>query len=68
MRAGQLARRLGIPFRTGGSLCGSKIPDAQAACESAQTLLPTLLAGTNFVLHARRLARRRLWPPATRSS
>ena len=25
--------------------------DAQAAYESAQTLLPTLLAGTNFVLH-----------------
>jgi trimethylamine--corrinoid protein Co-methyltransferase len=33
-------------------LCGSKVPDAQAAYESAQTLLPTLLAGTNFVLHA----------------
>ncbi len=49
--AGQLARRLGLPFRTGGSLCASKIPDAQAAYESAQTLLPTLLAGTNFVLH-----------------
>ena len=57
--AGQLARRLGMPFRTGGSLCASKIPDAQAAYESAQTLLPTLLAGTNFVLHARRLARGR---------
>jgi trimethylamine---corrinoid protein Co-methyltransferase len=51
LAAGQLARRLGIPFRTGGSLCASKIPDAQAAYESAQTLLPTLLAGTNFVLH-----------------
>jgi len=49
--AAQLARRLGLPFRTGGSLCASKIPDAQAAYESAQTLLPTLLAGTNFVLH-----------------
>jgi trimethylamine--corrinoid protein Co-methyltransferase len=49
--AAQLARRLGIPFRTGGSLCGSKIPDAQAAYESAQTLLPTLQCGTNFVLH-----------------
>ena len=47
----QLARRLGLPFRTGGSLCGSKIADAQAAYESAQTLLPTLQAGTNFVLH-----------------
>ena len=50
--AAQLARRLDLPFRTGGSLCASKIPDAQAAYESAQTLLPTLLAGTNFVLHA----------------
>src|SRR4051812_40434925 len=49
--AAQLARRLGLPFRSGGSLCASKIPDAQAAYESAQTLLPTLLAGTNFVLH-----------------
>ena len=48
----QLARRLGLPFRTGGSLCASKVPDAQAAYESAQTLLPSLLAGTNFVLHA----------------
>jgi trimethylamine--corrinoid protein Co-methyltransferase len=51
LAAGQLARRLGIPFRTGGSLCASKIPDAQAAYESAQTILPTMLAGTNFVLH-----------------
>ncbi len=50
--AAQLARRLGVPFRSGGSLCGSKVPDAQAAYESAQTLLPTLLAGVNFVLHA----------------
>ena len=50
--AAQLARRLGVPFRSGGSLCASKIPDAQAAYESAQTLLPTLLGGVNFVLHA----------------
>jgi len=50
--AAQLARRLGLPFRTGGSLCASKIPDAQAAYESANTLNSTLLAGTNFVLHA----------------
>ncbi len=46
-----LARRLGVPFRSGGSLCASKIPDAQAAFESANTLLPTCLAGVNFVLH-----------------
>jgi trimethylamine--corrinoid protein Co-methyltransferase len=50
--AAQLARRCKMPFRTGGSLCASKIPDAQAAYESAQTLVPTLHAGTNFVLHA----------------
>lgn len=50
--AAQLARRLGLPFRTGGSLCASKIPDAQAAYESANTLNSTLLAGANFVLHA----------------
>jgi len=49
--AAQLARRLKIPFRTGGSLCASKIPDAQAAYESANTLNSTILAGTNFVLH-----------------
>jgi len=46
-----LARRLGIPFRSGGSLCASKIPDAQAAFESANTLLPSCLAGVNFMLH-----------------
>jgi trimethylamine--corrinoid protein Co-methyltransferase len=48
----QLARRLGLPFRSGGSLCAGKIPDAQAAHESTQTLLPTALGGVNFVLHA----------------
>ncbi|MCG8360850.1 MAG: trimethylamine methyltransferase family protein [Kiloniellales bacterium] len=47
----QLARRLGVPFRSGGSLCASKAADAQAAYESAQTLLPTVLGGVNFVLH-----------------
>ncbi len=50
--AAALARRLGVPFRSGGSLCGSKAPDAQAAYESAQTLLPTVQGGVNFVLHA----------------
>jgi trimethylamine--corrinoid protein Co-methyltransferase len=48
----QLARRLGVPFRSGGNLCASKIPDAQAAYESANTFQPTILAGINFVLHA----------------
>ncbi len=50
--AAQLARRLGVPFRSGGSLTASKIPDAQAASESANTLLPTLLSGVNFALHS----------------
>ena len=50
--AAQLARRLNVPFRSGGGLCSSKLPDAQAAHESANTLWPTLLAGVNFVLHA----------------
>jgi trimethylamine--corrinoid protein Co-methyltransferase len=49
---GQLARRLGLPFRSGGSLCGAKMADAQAAHESNQTLLPTVLGGVNFVLHS----------------
>ena len=50
--AAALARRLGVPFRSGGSLCASKISDAQAAYESMQTLLPTLLAGVNLVMHS----------------
>jgi trimethylamine--corrinoid protein Co-methyltransferase len=50
--AAALARRLGVPFRTGGSLCASKRADAQAAYESAATLMPTVMAGANFVLHA----------------
>lgn len=48
----QLARRLGVPVRSGGSLCSSKCADAQAAYESAHTLLPTLLAGVNLVTHS----------------
>jgi trimethylamine--corrinoid protein Co-methyltransferase len=46
-----LARRLGVPFRSGGGLCASKLPDAQAAYEAAATLMPSALAGVNFVLH-----------------
>ena len=33
LAGGQLARRLGVPFRSGGGLCSSKIADAQAAYE-----------------------------------
>jgi len=49
---GQLARHFGLPFRTGGGLNSSQTADAQAAYESLMTLLPTFLAGTNFVMHA----------------
>jgi trimethylamine--corrinoid protein Co-methyltransferase len=51
LAAAQLARRLNLPFRSSGSLCGSKIPDAQAAYESAQCLWPGLMGGVNFMLH-----------------
>ena len=47
-----LARRLGVPFRSGGNLCASKVPDAQAAAESMATFIPALMAGVNFMLHA----------------
>jgi trimethylamine--corrinoid protein Co-methyltransferase len=50
--AGQLVRRLGLPYRSAGAFCGSKLPDAQAAYESANSLNMGLLAGVNFMLHA----------------
>ncbi len=50
--AGQLARRLNIPFRSGGGLCGSKLPDAQAAYESGSTLQASVFGGVNFMLHS----------------
>lgn len=49
---GQLARRVGLPLRCGGSLTASKIEDAQAAYESADSMHSTMLAGANYVLHA----------------
>ena len=49
---GQLARRLGVPLRCGGSLTASKLVDAQAAYESADSIHSTALGGANFVLHA----------------
>ncbi|MDH3581833.1 MAG: trimethylamine methyltransferase family protein, partial [Hyphomicrobiales bacterium] len=49
---GQLARRLGVPLRCGGSLTASKIADGQAAQESADSLMPAIQGGANFILHA----------------
>ena len=48
----ELARRVGVPFRSGGQFTASKTPDAQSAYESASTIVPTVMAGVNFVLHA----------------
>ncbi|MCR9086662.1 MAG: trimethylamine methyltransferase family protein [Rhodobacteraceae bacterium] len=50
--AGQLARRLGLPYRSGGGFCGAKIADAQAGYESANSLNAALLGGVNFMLHS----------------
>ena len=49
---GQLARRLGVPLRCGGSLTASKTSDAQAAAESADSMHSTVLGGANFILHS----------------
>jgi trimethylamine---corrinoid protein Co-methyltransferase len=49
---GQLVRRLGLPYRSAGAFCGSKLPDAQAGYESANSLNMGLMAGVNFMLHA----------------
>ena len=49
--SGALARRLGVPFRSGGGFTASKLPDAQAAYEAANTLQATLNASVNFALH-----------------
>jgi trimethylamine--corrinoid protein Co-methyltransferase len=49
---GQIARRFGLPWRSGGGLNASQTVDAQAAYESLMTMLPTFLAGANFVMHS----------------
>jgi trimethylamine--corrinoid protein Co-methyltransferase len=48
---GQIARRFGLPVRSGGGLTSSQVPDAQAAYEAMMTMLPTFLAGINWVMH-----------------
>jgi trimethylamine--corrinoid protein Co-methyltransferase len=49
---GQIARHFGLPFRTGGGLTSSQVPDAQAGYEALMTMLPTFLAGANWVMHS----------------
>jgi trimethylamine--corrinoid protein Co-methyltransferase len=49
---GQIARHFGLPFRTGGGMTSAQVPDAQAGYEALMTLLPTFLAGANWVMHS----------------
>jgi trimethylamine--corrinoid protein Co-methyltransferase len=52
LAVGQLAKRCRLPLRCGGALTASKAVDAQAMQESADSLMPALLCGANFILHA----------------
>ncbi len=49
---GQIARHFGLPWRSGGGLTSSQTADAQAAYEALMTMLPTFLAGANWVMHS----------------
>jgi trimethylamine--corrinoid protein Co-methyltransferase len=49
---GQMARRVGLPFRAGGHYTASKVADAQAMQESVDSIYPAILAGANFIHQA----------------
>ena len=49
--AGQLARYLGLPWRSSNATAAN-VPDAQAAYEAQMSLWGALLGGCNFILHA----------------
>src|SRR2546423_4955860 len=49
---GQIARHFGLPWRSGGGLTSSQTVDAQAAYDALMTMLPTFLAGANYVMHS----------------
>jgi trimethylamine--corrinoid protein Co-methyltransferase len=48
--AGQLARRLGLPYRSSNATA-SNAPDAQAAYESQMSLWGALMGGCNILIH-----------------
>ena len=52
LAAGQLARRLGVPLHTVGSLSASKLPDGQSQQEGTWGLLMSMFAGANVINHA----------------
>jgi trimethylamine---corrinoid protein Co-methyltransferase len=49
---GQIARHFGLPWRSGGGFTSSQTVDAQSAYEACMTMIPTFLAGTNWVMHS----------------
>jgi trimethylamine---corrinoid protein Co-methyltransferase len=50
--SGQMARHLGLPWRSGGgALTSSQAVDAQAAYEGFNTMVGAFLSGANFVMH-----------------
>ena len=52
LAAGQLARRLGVPLHTVGSVSASKLPDGQSQQEATWGLLMSMFAGANLINHA----------------
>ncbi|MGI9405311.1 MAG: trimethylamine methyltransferase family protein [Hyphomicrobiaceae bacterium] len=52
LASGQLARRLGVPLHTVGSLSASKLPDGQSQQEGTMGLMMAMMAGANFINHA----------------
>jgi trimethylamine--corrinoid protein Co-methyltransferase len=52
LAGGQLARRYRLPYRGGGGLCSSNSLDAASSAETTMTLWATMLAGSDFVMHA----------------
>jgi trimethylamine---corrinoid protein Co-methyltransferase len=52
LASGQIARRYGLLWRSGGGgLTSSQLPDAQGAFEALNTMVPAFLAGANLVMH-----------------
>ncbi len=52
LASGQLARRLGVPLHTVGTLSASKRPDAQSEQEATWGMLFAMFAGANVINHA----------------
>ena len=51
LASGQLARHIGLPWRSSGS-CTSIIADAQSGYETMMNMMGAVLGGANMILHA----------------